>query len=186
MQSSRHSIEPRFASELAVDLLEGCLERIRESNVAEECSNPNAKERLRALFNDPEKDVRAAAASFFGSDGAFETVAARSLAQGFAASAALDDNMDDLLMGLEHYTGPLKDYEGAIFAMVDRLAGALAAEARDHQTQRPFDADMLAKVLLRLYERAEHEEELRGRCLDAWDSLISQRIGLDALRHIDA
>jgi len=28
MQSSRHSIEPRLASELAVDLLEGCLERI--------------------------------------------------------------------------------------------------------------------------------------------------------------
>ena len=33
--------------------------------------------------------------------------------------------------------------------MVDRLS-PLAAEARDHQT---MDADMLAKILLRLYER---------------------------------
>src|SRR5712692_6638376 len=32
MQSSRHSIESRFASELAVDLLEGCLERIRSAS----------------------------------------------------------------------------------------------------------------------------------------------------------
>src|SRR5207249_194893 len=118
-------------------------------------------ERLCALFNDPEKEVRGAAASFFGSEGAFETAAARSLAQRFAESAALDDNMDDFLMGLEHHAGSLKDYAAAVFAMADRLAGPLAAEARDHQTQRPFDADMLAKVLLRLYEQAEHEQELR-------------------------
>jgi len=49
-----------------------------------------------------------------------------------------------------------------------------------------MDADTLAKVLLRLYEQAEHDRELRRRCLDAWDRLISQRVGFDALRHIDA
>jgi hypothetical protein len=114
-----------------------------------------AREKLCALFDDPEKDVRGAAASSFGSEDAFETGAARSLARRFVASAALDDNMDDLLTGLEHYAGTLKDYAGAVFTMADRLAGPLAAEARDHQTQRPFDADLLAKVLLRLYEQAE-------------------------------
>jgi hypothetical protein len=154
--------------------------------VADECANPNAIAKLSTFFEDPEKNVRAAAASFFRSDGAFEAAATPSLAQQFATSAALDDNMDDLLTGLEHYAGELKPYAGAVFAMADRLVGPLAAEARDHQTRRPFDADLLAKVLLRLYEQAEQDRELRQRCLDAWDSLISQRIGLDALRHIDA
>jgi hypothetical protein len=153
--------------------------------VANECSNPKATEVLCALFNDPEKDVRAGAASFFASDGAFKIAAARSVAQRFSESTALDDNMNDLLMGLEHHAGLLKDYAQVVFAMADRLAGPLAAEARDHQTQRPLDAEMLAKVLLRLYEQAEYENEIRARCLDAWDSLISQRIGLDALRQID-
>ncbi len=154
--------------------------------VADECSNPRAKEKLCSLFDDPEQDVRSAAASFFRSSGAFETGAAGSVARRFAESAALDDNMDDLLMGLEHHAGPLKDYAGAVFVIADRLSGPLAGDARDHQTQRPLDADMLAKVLLRLYEQAEHEQQLRGRCLDAWDRLLSQRIGLDALRHVDA
>jgi hypothetical protein len=166
--------------------LRGGVARALALAVADECPNPKAKEKLCALFNDPEKDVRGAAASFFRSEGAFETAATGSLAQRFAESAALDDSMDDLLMGLEHHAGSLKGYAGAVFAMADRLSGPLAAEARDHQTQRPFEADMLAKVLLRLYEQAEHEQQLRGRCLDAWDSLISQRIGLDTLRHIDA
>ena len=154
--------------------------------VADECSNLNAMLRLAALFDDPEKDVRAAAAGFFRGEGTIETAAAQSLAQRFAASAALDDNMDDLLTGLERYAGELKPYAGPVFAMADRLAGPLAAEARDHQTRRPFDADLLAKVLLRLYEQAEHDKELRRRCLDAWDQLIARGIGRDALQHIDA
>jgi hypothetical protein len=154
--------------------------------VAGECSNPNAMMRLAALFDDPSKDVRAAAAGFFRSEGAIETAAAQSLAQRFATSAALDDNMDDLLTALEGYAGPLKPYAGPVFTMADRLAGPLAAEARDHQTRRPFDADLLAKVLLRLYEQAEHDKELRRRCLNAWDQLIAEGIGRDALRDIDS
>jgi hypothetical protein len=108
------------------------------------------------------------------------------LAQRFAASAALDDNMDDLLTALEGYAGELKPYAGPVFTMADRLAGPLAAEARDHQTRRPLDADMLTKVLLRLYEQADHDKELKRRCLDAWDQLIAHGIGRDTLQQIDA
>ncbi|MGH9463035.1 MAG: hypothetical protein ACRD1X_17635 [Vicinamibacteria bacterium] len=153
--------------------------------VSAECSNPDAIMKLAALFDDPEKDVRAAAARFFRSEEAIETAAAQRLAEHLAASAALDDNMDDLLTGLERYAGQLRPYAGPILAVADRLAGALATEARDHRTRRPFDADLLTKILLRLYEQAEDDAELRGRCLDAWDRLIAQGIGREALQQID-
>jgi hypothetical protein len=57
--------------------------------VADECANQGAAGRLSALFGDPDQDVRAAAATFFRSEGAFDTAVAPSLAQRFAASAAL-------------------------------------------------------------------------------------------------
>lgn len=182
--------------EIWEDRLQTCLSgspRLREgvaralvAAVADECSNPNAIVTLGTLFDDPEKDVRAAAARFFRNEGVVETAVAQSLARRFASSSSLDDNMDDLLTGLEGHTGELKPYADPIFAMADRLAGPLAAEALDHRTRRPFDADLLAKVLLRLYEQAEHDRELRRRCLDAWDQLIALGIGRDALQHIDA
>lgn len=182
--------------EIWEDRIQTCLSgspRLREgvaralvAAIVDECSNPNAIVTLATLFDDPEKDVRAAAASFFRNEGVVETAVAQSLARRFASSSALDDNMDDLLTGLEGHTGELKPYADPIFAMADRLAGPLAAEARDRRTRRPFDADLLAKVLLRLYEQAEHDRELRRRCLDAWDQLIALGIGRDALQHIDA
>jgi hypothetical protein len=45
--------------------------------------------------------------------------------------AELDENMDDLLTGLEHHAGELKYYADAVFTLVDRLSGPLAAEVRE-------------------------------------------------------
>ena len=45
---------------------------------------------------------------------------------------------------------------------------------------------MLAKLLLRLYDQSENDRPLRLRCLNAWDRLLSERVGFDILRHIDA
>jgi hypothetical protein len=69
---------------------------------------------------------------------------------------------------------------------VGRFAGPLAGEARDIRPARPLHADMLAKVLLRLYDYSENDRQLRLQCLDAWDRLLSARVGFDILRHIDA
>jgi hypothetical protein len=73
-----------------------------------------------------------------------------------------------------------------ILATVDRLAGQSASDARDITTQHPLDAGKLSEVLLRLYEQSEADEPLRRQCLDAWDRMLSERIGYDVLRHIDA
>jgi hypothetical protein len=154
--------------------------------VAGECENKDAVDRLASLFDDPDQEVRAAAARYFNRDGVFGQQAAVALANAFVASLALDENVDDLLLGLERHNGTLKPFAPTLFAVVDRLSGPLANEARDIRTRRPLDVTYLAKTLLRLYEQTEDDKPLRCRCLDAWDRMLSERIGYDILRHIDA
>ncbi|MHB8879719.1 MAG: hypothetical protein ACYC8T_39025, partial [Myxococcaceae bacterium] len=154
--------------------------------VAEGHDSPAVLDRLRSLFDDPEKEVRDMASRVFRLAGFFEQPSALPLTEAFLRSRALDDNINDLLHGLEELTGALKPYSPAIFVLADRFAGPLAAESRDYRTHRPLDAGLLAKVLLRLYEQSEHDRILRRRCLDAWDSLLRQGIGHDVLQNVDA
>ena len=142
-------------------------------------------ERLCTLFDDSEKSVRDAAASVFRSGVLFERDSTVALAKKFVESRALDDNVDDLLHGLEQLAWPFRPYAMVLSAVVDRFTGPLAAEARDYRTRRPIDAGVLAKVLLRLYEQSERDRPLRRRCLDAWDGLLHEGIGYDVLVHID-
>lgn len=66
-----------------------------------------------------------------------------------------------------------------------RLAGPLAGQATDLRTTRPIHADMLVTVLPRLPEQSEGQQPLRLKCLDAWDLLLSERVGIDILKQID-
>jgi len=154
--------------------------------VASGCDNQEAASQLATLFNDPDENVRAQAARYFRCNDAFAQQVTPRLAESFVASPAMDDNIDDLLFGLEHQNGDLRPFVPPLLTAVDRFAGPLAGEARDIRTARPLHADMLAKVLLRLYDQSENDRPLRVRCLGAWDRLLSERVGFDILRHIDA
>jgi len=154
--------------------------------VTAECDNKNASAQLVTLFGDPNESVRAAAASFFRCNGALELALAASLAESFVASPALDENSEELLFGIEQHNGSLRPFAPALLSVVARFSGPLAHEARDISTALPLHADLLAKVLLRLYEQSEGDQNMRRKCLDAWDRLLSERIGFDLLRHIDA
>ena len=166
----------------------------KRTGVAEAISNavargydrPELLEQLRSLFDDPEKEVRDMASRVFRVAALYDQPAAVPMAEAFLQSRALDDNVDDLLYGLEELTVPLKPYSSVICGLADRFAGPLAAEARDIRTRRPIDAGILAKVLLRLYEQSEHDRGLRRKCLDAWDGLLRQGIGHDVLQNVDA
>ncbi|MDX2039414.1 MAG: hypothetical protein SFX72_22400 [Isosphaeraceae bacterium] len=155
--------------------------------VSEGHDSSDVLERLQALFDDSEKEVRDAASGVFRVASFFDRVSsAPSVADAFLGSEALDDNVDDLLHGLEEFSGSLKPYSSVICGLADRFAGPLASEARDYRTRRPLDAGQLAKVLLRLYEQSEDDRKLRRRCLDAWDVLLRQGIGHDVLQNVDA
>jgi hypothetical protein len=178
------------------DLFEICLAgtALHREGIAESLAHCAASEnglagvtsRLAELFEDSEKPVRDAAASVFRLPGTLDTPDAVSVVHAFVTSAAVDDNVDDLLAGLERHQGRLRPFAPALRSLVKRFTGPLAAEARDHRTRRPLDAGTLAKVLLRLYGQSEGDGVLRNECLDAWDRLLSERIGFDVLRQIDA
>ena len=178
------------------DLVGACLKgtRWQRMGVAEAISNsvgrghdrPEVLDCLRLLFDAPEKDVRDIASQVFWVPEVFDQPSAVSLTESFLRSHAVDDNVDALLRGLERLGGRLKSYAPVICGLADRFAGPLAAEVRDYRTHRPIDAGLLAKVLLRLYEQSEHDRTLRGRCLDAWDSLLREGIGYDVLQQVDA
>jgi hypothetical protein len=181
---------------LMEDVAIGCAEgsRWQRMGVAEALSAAVAKgydhamvlDRLRSLFDDPDKGVRDMASRVFRNEGFFDQTSALSLAEAFLRSRALDDNVDDLLYGLEGLTKPLRPYAVVICSLADRFAGPLAAEARDFRTRRPLDVGLLAKVMLRLYEQSDDNRALRCRCLDAWDDLLREGIGTDVLSNIDA
>ncbi|MFO0954881.1 MAG: hypothetical protein U0835_27705, partial [Isosphaeraceae bacterium] len=154
--------------------------------IAHGYGSPAVEGRLRSLFDDPEKVVRDAASDVFSGADFLQLLSAVPLAEAFLQSRALNDNVHDLLQCLEGFTRSLKPYGKVICGLADHFAGPLAAEARDFRTHRPLEADLLAKVLLRLYEQSEHDRALRQRCLDTWDALLSQRVGFDVLASIDA
>jgi hypothetical protein len=166
-------------------LREGLAEALARA-VAVRCDNKDAVDQLALLFDDPDQEVQAAAAGFFRLGSVFEQQAAVALAEAFLVSAARDKNVDDFLIGLERHNGSLKPFAPGLLAVVDLFSGPLADEARDIRTRRPLDVGYLAKVLLRLYEQTEDDKPLRRRCLDAWDRMLSERIGHDVLQQIDA
>jgi hypothetical protein len=136
------------------------------------------------LFSDESEDVRNAAASVFREEQVFGRATGADLAEALVRSPALESNTDNLLWGLDHFIGSLRQFAATIEAVVARLISRPAAET-ETIGQRSWDGGTLAKLLLRLYEQAEHDPDLRRRCLDAWDSLLRDGHWFDVLKHID-
>ncbi len=82
--------------------------------VARGHDQPAFRDRLQSLFDDPEKDVRSRASRVFRVAEFFDQPSAVPLAEAFLRSRALDENVDDLLHGLESLTVALKPYAAVI------------------------------------------------------------------------
>ena len=102
------------------------------------------------------------------------------LADALVGSPALDSNIDNLLWALDHFEGSMRPFAGAIEVIVTHFVSRSDGEAH-----RSWDGGTLAKLLLRLYEQAEDDPELRRRCLSAWDSLLEDGLWFEVLKHID-
>jgi hypothetical protein len=107
----------------------------------------------------------------------------------FVQSPAFADDPSDLLHPLVSFPQELRPYAAAILRAAEILAGPLAAASRDMQHRLGFSANDLSILLIRLYEAAygTGDADLQKACLDQWDSLLRNRVGLTAehLRQLD-
>jgi hypothetical protein len=173
-EACQRGVEPQrlgFAEGLALSITDG---RTAEDVVAA----------LIRLFHDESENVRNAAASVFRDHGALGRVTGAKLAEALAQSPALDGSADNLLWALDAYTGSLLPFAGAITTIVAHFVSVLPAESGATH-RRSWDGGTLAKLLLRLYEQADHDPDLRRQCLDAWDNLLEDGLWFDVLKHID-
>jgi len=142
-------------------------------------------EKLSRLLDDADKEVRQKAASGFHNSEVLREKRGVQLVSSFAKSQALPHAFDLLFMGLKDFPHPLLPYADAIFLILDRVVpdgGADDVELR----WLARGAEHMAEVLLRLYQQADNNPTLRKRCLDGFDRLLAQQIGIDLLQQLDS
>lgn len=133
-------------------------------------------EGLGRLFDDDDAAVRQEAASCFRSFADADLDDYRDLVDAFVRSRALADGYDDLLRALAETTSDLSQQAIAAGEAFTKLE---AATAGDRRTAAARHASVLAKVIIRAYNRliAPH---LRERALDVIDELLAnQAYGMD-------
>lgn len=131
---------------------------------------------LTSLFEDSEAEVRSETASAFRRLTERPGAEWASLLEAFVASTAFEDGAGELFYSLGEASDPPP---GQTIAACARLAGLLLDEG-DPFSARGLDTDRASQLLLRIYQGAEGDAELRTQALDAIDELARlQAYGLD-------
>jgi hypothetical protein len=134
--------------------------------------------RLLNYLNDNDSKVLDAAASIIGTNGFLYSDNAPTFAAQFASTAAFLRDPSQLLCRLEDYEGSLLLFSEAISIAVSQISGPLA-DASSPADRQSHSGMYIAKLLLRLYDQAEQENQrhLRSQCLDHWDALLRADVG---------
>jgi hypothetical protein len=157
-----------------VGVVRAIIALIKQSKVhREECLT-----RLLNYLNDNDSKVLDAAASMIGTNGFLYSDDAPTFAAQFASTAAFLRDPSQLLCRLEDYEGSLLLFSEAISIAVSQISGPLA-DASSHVGRQLRSGMYIAKLLLRLYDQAEQENQrhLRSQCLDHWDALLRADVG---------
>lgn len=130
-------------------------------------------ERLAALFNDEDIEVRRISASCFDKLGNESLETYDELIKSFCDSRAFQDAPTYLIETLEESTARLP---GITCEVCKRFLERLSDEARDIRTSRFADAHAVGKLVFRTYQ--QHENDIwAGRALDLIDRLCLEGVG---------
>jgi len=135
---------------------------------------------VQRFFDDRERDVRCRAARVFRWGKALEHKQMPELAMGFVRTRSYLDDPSELFYPLSEYTGHLSRYAQTILCAGEMLASSWLVELRHLQHRHAFRGDKLSVLLLRLYQHAYDSKDtaLQSRCLDCWDTLLRNRVGM--------
>lgn len=130
---------------------------------------------LAGLFNDPESEVRSAASRGMRKIAEVAPDTLDPLIEAFIRSAALGDNMDNLIYSLEKLGTKLP---ASALEACERAVEACGKELGDIRSARATVGGDLITVVLRLYHQGD--PQTRSRCLDIIDRLTDLQVyGLD-------
>ena len=98
----------------------------------------------------------------------------------FIRSAAFADDPTWLLLAYNDYPGSLIPHADSLFAISEVLSGPLVERTRGFTTDLGHDVMYVPPLLLRLYEQAQDQAMpgVQNKCLDAWDLLFENRVGM--------
>jgi len=138
------------------------------------------EELLLPLCDDENAEVRREAQHAFRNAKVFTIPDAQRVIARYIRSKAFADDPSPLIWSLKEFTGELTQFAELILMICEAFAGSLRDASRDISTGIAGDAHTIPPLLLRLYEQAQGQGDAQvlNRCLDAWDVLFENRVGV--------
>ena len=138
------------------------------------------EELLLPLFEDEDGAVRWETHHALCNKKVFALPKVRRIVAGYINSKAFADDPSTLMRSLKEFSGPLMPFSELILMTCEVFSGSLRDASGDVQTGMARGAHTIPPILLRLYEQAQdqRDSETVGRCLDAWDLLFENRVGV--------
>jgi len=135
---------------------------------------------LRPLMNDPDKEVRKEVRRVFNKPEFLNNATLKPFILEYVNSLAFTDDPQNIVRMMKDYTGSIVFISDTIFSMCDVFSSRLETESRDVNSRMPYAISETVSLLLRLYENALASEvtEIINRCLDIWDMLFQNRVGI--------
>jgi hypothetical protein len=133
---------------------------------------------LTPLINDPDGEVRKEAAKMARNPNFLKTVTNRNFLHTYINSKAYIDNSSSIVYDLKEFSGSLLPLSEIIFDICKIFSTTLLEKTRDASLHILHSVSEIYSVLLRLYEQAQDNAVIRDRCLDIWDMLFENRVGM--------
>ncbi len=135
---------------------------------------------IKLLLNDPEKEVRDELSRLSWDDAKLNEETNKPLILAYIESKTFLDNQDFFIRKLRNYTGSIFFLSEIIFNICDALSFAPIKNSAKRMSRFSYNISEIAALLLRLYENAIAEGDARTAdlCLDKWDMLFENRVGV--------
>lgn len=147
----------------------------RDAKYAQRCHDL-----LIPLLDDPEKEVRNELSLLYGRDSLKHETINKEFLQAYIKGKAFSDHPSQLVYSLEDVSGPLIPFGEIIFTICEVFCTTLQKQSRDYSLDTPHMVSKICSLVLRLYEQSQGsgDSEVSQRCLDIWDMLFENRVGV--------
>lgn len=177
-----HACLAQFSNPEAADMVAECVAgdeaqrkgaaKVAKANLFNPKCAAYTHEALPVFFNDPVKAIRDEAAGCFRNAQGRDLGKAKPIIRAFLNSAAFGENVEDLMLPLEHSTADIAE---EVLLTCETVIAHMESLG-DNPAHRLYgQADKVAEFVLRAYRQTD-DPTVRARCLDIVDRLLAQEV----------